>query len=212
MNFSGLYKQLKKRLRLKRRVLSLGAVVLVAGAAAGWLLAHNDEGGRKDAQSALAPIASAGVPDSDEDALAILAKQGKKQTVMVIRSYVCGEETDQLGAMWPEEIQSLHEENPGLSILLKNDRVVMQELIDDLSPSCKDSAYFGMDKDGNLSLFDGVPAGQKVIRTFFQLNVGFLESSLQREAVEQLKEGIRVKDLLEYNSVLSTFSEFAVEE
>jgi forespore regulator of the sigma-K checkpoint len=86
------------------------------------------------------------------------------------------------------------------------------EQIDDLSPGCKDTAYFGLDKEDNLSLFDGVPSDKKVIRTFFQLNMGFLESSLQMEAIEELRQGIRVTDMLEYNSVLSTFSEFAVEQ
>nr|WP_246427575.1 BofC C-terminal domain-containing protein [Paenibacillus phyllosphaerae] len=86
----------------------------------------------------------------------------------------------------------------------------MQQWIDDLSDACKESATFGVDKSGNLSLFDGPPKKEKVLRTFFQLDVNFMESSLPKEQVEQLTTGIRVTDKDEYNSVLSTFSDYAV--
>jgi forespore regulator of the sigma-K checkpoint len=39
-----------------------------------------------------------------------------------------------------------------------------------------------------------------------------LESSLPREAVQSLYDGIRVADYADYNSVLSTFSDFAMME
>jgi forespore regulator of the sigma-K checkpoint len=85
----------------------------------------------------------------------------------------------------------------------------MVEPEDDLSPHCRENAYFGMDKNGNLSLFEGIPEQEKVIRTFFQLDVQHMKSSLPGDAVNQLYSGIRVSDMEDYNSVLSTFSEYA---
>lgn len=73
------------------------------------------------------------------------------------------------------------------------------------------SGYMGIDKDGNLSLFEGPPEDEKVLRTFFQLDVETMESVLPEEAIKQLQQGIRVQDMDEYNSVLSTFSDFAVD-
>lgn len=73
------------------------------------------------------------------------------------------------------------------------------------------SGYMGIDKDGNLSLFEGPPEDEKVLRTFFQLDVETMESVLPEEAIKQLQQGIRVQDMDEYHSVLSTFSDFAVE-
>jgi forespore regulator of the sigma-K checkpoint len=44
------------------------------------------------------------------------------------------------------------------------------------------------------------------------MNIEYLESSLPPDTVRQLREGIPIADLAEYNSVLSTFSEFALEQ
>lgn len=83
----------------------------------------------------------------------------------------------------------------------------LAEVNDDLS----DNSYIGIDQHGVLSLFEGPPLEEKVIRSFFQINIEFLESSLPPEIVEQLYEGIRITNHSEYNSVLSTFSDYAVE-
>nr|WP_276562957.1 BofC C-terminal domain-containing protein [Paenibacillus anseongense] len=90
--------------------------------------------------------------------------------------------------------------------------ITFTENIEDLSPACKEKAVFGIDGSSNLSLFNGTPAKDNVIRTFFQLNIKHLESSLPPDTVEKLREGIRISDMEEYNSVLSTFSDYAVEE
>jgi forespore regulator of the sigma-K checkpoint len=44
------------------------------------------------------------------------------------------------------------------------------------------------------------------------MNIEHLKTSLPQETIEQLYEGIRINDLVEYNSVLSTFSDYAAEE
>jgi forespore regulator of the sigma-K checkpoint len=57
-----------------------------------------------------------------------------------------------------------------------------------------------------------MPAADNVIRTFFQLDIRYLESSLPKETLKQLQDGIRITDMAEYNSVLSTFSDYAMVE
>ncbi|MFK7696518.1 BofC C-terminal domain-containing protein [Paenibacillus sp. HJGM_3] len=208
-------KQLKKRLRLNRRWLSLGAVVIAVGASlTGYAIfkwaAPVDGGPDEPAVAAVSP--AAGQSDADVAALDKLSQSNGTWTVRTIRTYVCGEEIEQLGKMSAQDIRSLHTEHPQWQVSTEGETVTLREHIEDLSPRCKDTAYFGLDRAGNLSLFDGEPSGEKVIRTFFQLNMGFLESALPHETVNQLREGIRVTDLLEYNSVLSTFSDYAVEE
>ncbi|MNN87817.1 hypothetical protein D3C81_2054220 [compost metagenome] len=81
-----------------------------------------------------------------------------------------------------------------------------------MSETCRQEGYIGIDKNGNLSLFEGPPKNEKVIKTFFQLDVETMESALPNEVLKQLKQGIRVQDASEYNSVLSTFSDFALEQ
>lgn len=88
-----------------------------------------------------------------------------------------------------------------------NESTAFAEVIDDLS----DNSYIGVDEHGVLSLFEGPPLEDNIIRSFFQINIEFLESSLPPEIVEQLYEGIRITNHSEYNSVLSTFSDYAIE-
>ena len=135
----------------------------------------------------------------------------KLRRVFLEKNYVCGTETINLGNFTPEEMITLVKQHPGWSgyIEAENDLVV-QETVNDLSPHCKENAYMSLDKEGNLTLFDGKPKEEKTIRTFFQLDVGSMETSLPAGVLEQLQNGIRVQDIEEYNSVLSTFGDYAV--
>lgn len=126
--------------------------------------------------------------------------------------YVCGEETIRLGRKSGIDLYRLLERNRQWTLSWNSDReAVLTEHIEDLSPECKKYAYFGIDADGNLSLFEGEPDRKKVLRTFFQIDIERMESSLPRDAVRQLYEGIKVSDYASYNSVLSTFADYAVE-
>lgn len=62
-----------------------------------------------------------------------------------------------------------------------------------------------------MKLFKGPPVQEKVLKTFFQMDMGSLKSSLPESIWKELHEGIRVQDIEEYNSVLSTFSDYARE-
>ena len=220
MNLSSLYKQLKKRLRWKRRWLALGFfIAVIGGAIAFWFVTPERSAGTDSSQEdvrAAATFRLSPDPADDQDAyretLNAIQSSGGKREVVLKKIYVCGQETSPLGTMDADEIAAMHNEFPQWGIVMEPDgKIVFTEHVDDLSPFCKDNAYFGLDKNGNLSLFEGLPANDKVIRTFFQLNIGYLESSLPRDAYNQLKEGIRVTNMAEYNSVLSTFSDFAMD-
>ena len=113
--------------------------------------------------------------------------------------YVCGVETEQLGNMTASQIE------------VAADALRVKQHVDDLSPLCKEQAYISIDALGNLNLYKGRPTEDKVIRTFFQMDVGSLESSLPEGVWEQLQQGIRVQDKDEYNSVISTFSDYAID-
>jgi forespore regulator of the sigma-K checkpoint len=130
--------------------------------------------------------------------------------VVVRHSYVCGVEERALGKLNTDEIYNLLNDHPTWKGQFEGQgKVVLNDTIPDLSPTCKQRAYMSMDKDGNLSLFDGPPEQDKVIKTFFQLDINSMESSLPDEALRHLYDGIRIQDIDEYNSVLSTFSDYA---
>lgn len=218
MNLSSLYKQLKKRLRQKRRWLSLGFFIVAATAAVLALQSYRGaELPKPDATQTWAARSvhtepAEQMPAEALEAMRRIGEGGGQRTVYMRKAYVCGEESHFLGRMDAQDAAKLYGEHPHWSVDLQDEETVtFIETIDDLSESCKTNAYFGIDSEGNLSLFDGRPEEKQVIRTFFQMNIEYLESSLQQEIVDQLRRGIRVMDMEAYNSVLSTFSEFAVE-
>ncbi|MFC4099999.1 BofC C-terminal domain-containing protein [Paenibacillus xanthanilyticus] len=217
MEFS-LWKQLKKRLRRRGRpswqlgcllaaVIAFGASSQAAQACAAempssetWFDPQSDHRG------------TAGVRLQSRSVIETLSNQAGDHTVELRRVYLCGDEREALGTMGSQQVLGLMRQHPQWTALLEPDgQVVMEEMIDDLSDACKKTATFSMDKTGRLSLFDGPPKKEKVLRTFFQLDVNFMESSLPREQLDQLTAGIRVTDKDEYNSVLSTFSDYATD-
>ncbi|MCD1258233.1 BofC C-terminal domain-containing protein [Paenibacillus athensensis] len=210
------WKQLKKKLMRKRRGwLALAALLLLTTAA--WRLTQ--AGGWPGIDATAVSLGVTAEPQQTEQnarlaqaAELLKGLDGARETYLR-KSYVCGEESQRLG-LWTAErmLEELGRHPDWTPSLDPGGKVTFTQQIDDLSPSCKDQAVFGIDADGNLSLFSGAPGKDNIIRTFFQLNIRHLESSLPRETVKQLHDGIRISDLAEYNSVLSTFSDYAVEE
>jgi len=151
--------------------------------------------------------------DTEQEWLGQLQKSEQVRIVHLNRIYTCGEESTVLGLMKPREIAELAKEHPAWKgRLAAGGDVWFDEHVQGLSEICQRDGYVGIDKNGNLSLFDGPPKQEKVIRTFFQLDVETMESALPSEVLKELQNGIRVQDVEEYNSVLSTFSDFAVED
>ena len=194
MGFSNLLKQLRKQLRSKKRWLSLGSVLVLAYAAS---------------TGATSASASA-IPGADPELLQAVSQSRDLFQVSVKRTFICGEENQVLGSLSKEAVLRYAGEHPEYRLTLENgNRLVFTQTVDDLSPHCKKNAYFGLDRKGNLTMFDGVPDEDRVIRTFFQLDVEQMKSSLPVGVWSQLVDGIRVADMSEFNSVLSTFSDYA---
>ncbi|MNZ47646.1 hypothetical protein D3C78_653690 [compost metagenome] len=153
-------------------------------------------------------------PDSPNEWLDDIQKSDQVRIVHLSKKYTCGEEESSvLGIMSPIEIAELLKKHPNWTGRVgAGGDVWLEEYIEGLSETCRQEGYIGIDKNGNLSLFEGPPKNEKVIKTFFQLDVETMESALPNEVLKQLKQGIRVQDASEYNSVLSTFSDFALEQ
>lgn len=143
--------------------------------------------------------------------LEAVSSEAISRRVHLQTTYVSGEEVQTLpGAKSPAELKALIEEHPGWNgWISKEGDLWLEQRVNDLSPLTKKEAYIGVDEQGNLTLFKGPPAGEEVLKTFFQMDIGSMKSSLPEEIWNQLHEGIRVQDIEEYNSVLSTFSDYA---
>lgn len=91
---------------------------------------------------------------------------------------------------------------------MEEKRVVFRKYVDDISPLLKANGYFGITGDGTLTIFNGKPHPSKIIHTFFQLDMGKLESKRH----EELKKGIPIKNKDHYVEVLETFKNYTLEE
>ncbi|MFD2612590.1 BofC C-terminal domain-containing protein [Paenibacillus gansuensis] len=211
MTFTNLYKQLKKRLRRARRTLQLGCFLLLSAGLV-WALSQN---GDEQAAEVFAKRSSEEpvVDKVTEGTVETLSRISGTVPVIMDKEYLCGTESTPVGNKDTQEIISMLTGNPRYSAVMAPDGTLhVKEQIQDLSPACKDNAFIGMDEKGNLTLYDTQKGEKKAVRTFFQLDVKQMESSLPEETLKQLYSGIKVSDVDEYNSVISTFSDFAVEE
>jgi forespore regulator of the sigma-K checkpoint len=133
--------------------------------------------------------------------------------VVLKREYICGqaeEETRQETVTSADELLTRYKD---WSLVSRNHNVyTFEKKINDLSPYCKQNAFFGINKNGELTLFDGLPENGQVIQTFFQLNTKKLESSLPPEELKLLRKGIHITNAAEYNSIISTYSELSNDE
>src|SRR5690606_18852651 len=101
---------------------------------------------------------------------------------------LCGEETTYTGRLEASEIERMQRDHPHWEReTADGDRLFFVERLDEEQVDCENT-YFGITTDGQLSLFEGLPQQRKMIRTFFQLDIQYLESSLPQETVRQLYE------------------------
>ena len=85
---------------------------------------------------------------------------------------------------------------------------VFRQGVDDISPLLKANGYFGLSEEGVLTIFNGKPDATNIIQSFFQIDLGRLES-IKRD---QLKEGIPIKNKQRYEKVLETFKPYTMHE
>lgn len=91
---------------------------------------------------------------------------------------------------------------------MEKSKLVFQKQMNDISPLLKANGYFGVTEDGTLSIFNGRPYKSHIIQSFFQIDVGKLESQIRKE----LKKGIPIKTKDRYEEVLETFKTYSKEK
>jgi forespore regulator of the sigma-K checkpoint len=86
------------------------------------------------------------------------------------------------------------------------DQIVFKKFEDDISPLLKANGFFGLTEDGTLSIFYGKPEKAKIIQSFFQIDVGKLESYKQQE----LFKGIPIINKNHYEQVIEAYKPYSI--
>ncbi|GGJ67195.1 forespore regulator of the sigma-K checkpoint [Anoxybacillus voinovskiensis] len=138
------------------------------------------------------------------------AQSPMQLTILLERMYLDGQVSEEIRK---ETVMSMHEIWKKYSdwqlVDLDDKQIVFQKTINDISPLAKANGYFGLTKDGTLSIFEGKPTpSSRIIQSFFQIDVKKLESRKQ----QQLKKGIRVVSKARYEDILATYRPFALTE
>ena len=86
--------------------------------------------------------------------------------------------------------------------------MVFRKQVNDISPLLKANGFFGITKDGVLTIFNGRPDQLRIIQSFFQIDTKKLESSKQDELIQ----GIPIKTKNRYVEVLETFEPYSLKK
>ncbi|MCP8616993.1 intercompartmental signaling factor BofC [Salirhabdus salicampi] len=87
-------------------------------------------------------------------------------------------------------------------------RVVFERQVEDLSPEVKANGYFGVNEDHSLTIFNGRPEDNQVIKAFYQLDMDKLESF----HFNRLKNGIKIDSTTTFKNVMETFQQYSRSE
>ncbi|WP_075982429.1 BofC C-terminal domain-containing protein [Bacillus massilinigeriensis] len=130
-------------------------------------------------------------------------------TVILERAYVDGDISQEVvrETIWSMENFWAKYDEWDL-VYMGKDKLVFHKNIDDISPLLKTNGYFGITDEGILTIFNGKPRNYNIIQSFFQIDVGRLESTKH----EQLKKGIPIKSKNNYVEVLESFKMYSTEE
>jgi len=193
-----LVKGFNRIMNKKWMIVASWAFALAAGLVGGIVLAQSS-----GKESAALTELLAGGPNRSMQAM------GNSYEFVLTRSYLCGVRDEERKPVSRNHIADSMADYQGWEIVAADAaKVILMKREHDISPECKENGHFGLSADGMLTLFHGLPADQEVVQTFYRINTAKMEASLPKEEVESLKRGIRVHDLAEYNSVLSTYGEF----
>ncbi|WP_243386192.1 intercompartmental signaling factor BofC [Bacillus kexueae] len=129
--------------------------------------------------------------------------------VVLERIYMDGEKSEEIVEEQILSMEDFWAQYADWELITQNeDEIIFQKYIDDISPLLKANGYFGIQEDGTLSIFNGKPTnGYHIIQSFFQIDVGKLESHKQTE----LKEGIPIKNKNQYLEVIEAFKSYSID-
>lgn len=133
----------------------------------------------------------------------VLTKKGI--TIILHKVYINGEVIEEIYINQHKTLGQVKKEFKGWKVIEENDdQIVLMKKINDLSPTLKAKGYFGINSNGVLNLYIGVPSGNNIIESFFQIDTNKLEVNKQK----QLEKGIKISTKDHYDYLLHYLKEY----
>lgn len=86
-----------------------------------------------------------------------------------------------------------------------DEQLVFQTYVDDISPLLKGNGYFGIKSDGTISIFNGKPAKEQIIQSFYQIDLKKLETNKKSE----LQSGVKIVNKERYLKFLEVYKNYS---
>ncbi|MED3571476.1 BofC C-terminal domain-containing protein [Cytobacillus praedii] len=129
-----------------------------------------------------------------------------QRNVILERMYVDGEVSQETVKETIASMEALRAKYSEWQLIHMDDKkIVFRMKMDDISPLLKANGYFGITEEGVLTIFNGRPQKTNIIQSFFQIDIGRLES----KTCEELKKGIPIKTKENFVEVLETFKTYS---
>ncbi len=143
--------------------------------------------------------------DSGQDS-SVLGKAPIQRTVILQRVYLDGEMSEE---KIEETIISMDDfwrkYDKWLLVDQNDEQLVFQTYVDDISPLLKGNGYFGIKSDGTITIFNGKPAKEQIIQSFYQIDLKKLETNKKSE----LQSGVKVVNKERYLKFLEVYKAYS---
>ncbi|MBP2240561.1 forespore regulator of the sigma-K checkpoint [Cytobacillus eiseniae] len=139
------------------------------------------------------------------ESVAFAEEPPQQMNVILERVYVDGDISQESVIEWITKEELLEKYGEWQLASMDDGKMIFRIVVDDISPLLKANGYFGITDEGVLTIFNGRPQKANIIQSFFQIDLGRLES----KKCEELKKGIPIKTKEKYVEVLETFKTYS---
>lgn len=127
--------------------------------------------------------------------------------VVLQRSYMDGVVTEERMEETIWAMEDFWAAYDGWEVINQSDnQIIFGKEMNELSPVIKKNGYFGVNDEGELTIFDGIPENQKAIQSFFYIDTDKLESRKS----EELQKGIKINSKDQYLSLIKEYEQYSI--
>ena len=136
----------------------------------------------------------------------VLGNAPIQRTVILQRVYLDGEMSEEKIEETIISMDDFWRKYEKWLLVDQNDQeLVFQTYVNDISPLLKGNGYFGIKSDGTITIFNGKPAEEQIIQSFFQIDLKKLESNKKME----LQDGVKIVNKERYLKFLEVYKAYS---